>query len=128
MRLYVSRFGFGLILFQNARPRESAGPRAMQPGFFRKAVVPLLTVLCLFSGVACRPIQKDPAQSAPPEDAVPTPPSHDENVRVIYPTVPGSFVATTRKVKPSVVNIFTAAVVRDGEVDVEDFLRGSGDD
>ncbi len=33
-------------------------------------------------------------------------------MRVVYPNVPGSFVATAKKVKPTVVNIFTAQIVR----------------
>jgi serine protease Do len=31
---------------------------------------------------------------------------------VVYPNVPGSFVATAKKVKPSVVNIFTAQIIQ----------------
>ncbi len=35
----------------------------------------------------------------------------EPQVRVVYPNVPGSFVATAKKVKPSVVNIFTKQIV-----------------
>jgi serine protease Do len=34
-------------------------------------------------------------------------------VKVVYPNVPGSFVASVKRLKPSVVNIFTAQIVRD---------------
>ena len=72
---------------------------------------PGILLLCLCAA-ACRPVQNDRPEQVPVSPAVSESPS-GEGVKVIYPNVPGSFVATTRKVKPSVVNIFTAAVVRD---------------
>jgi serine protease Do len=55
--------------------------------------------------VACRPVEQKPD---PP--VVPQP--HETSVKVVYPNVPGSFVSVSKKVKPSVVNVFTAQVVR----------------
>ena len=77
----------------------------------RLHLIPFCAAICLLPISACRPIQKDKSQAAPVESTSAAP--EDDNVKVIYPNVPGSFVATTKKVKPSVVNIFTAAVVRD---------------
>ncbi len=66
----------------------------------------------LFSTSACRPISGESRDSAPPvkeeQQSAPAPP-----VKVVYPNVPGSFVAVSRKVKPSVVSIFTAQIVRE---------------
>jgi serine protease Do len=69
----------------------------------RWATLALLTALA-----ACRPVSEPPPPSPhPPAAAEPAAP-----VRVVYPNVPGSFVAIAKKVKPSVVNIFTAQIIR----------------
>ncbi len=65
---------------------------------------------CAALSQGCRPLQK--VQDDPPP-APPSTPAPAEPPRVIYPNVPGSFVATVKKVKPSVVNIFTAQVVQE---------------
>jgi serine protease Do len=75
-------------------------------------------VLIALTLVACRPAQKNqptPAAQAPPEsrkaeDTTPPEPV-DAPVKVVYPNMPGSFVATAKKVKPTVVNIFTAQII-----------------
>lgn len=59
--------------------------------------------------MGCRPIQTD----APEKETTTDREEQNTKVKVIYPNVPGSFVATTKKVKPSVVNIFTAQVVQE---------------
>jgi serine protease Do len=51
-------------------------------------------------------------EDKPPVPAGPAQP--ETTVKVVYPNVPGSFVATAKKVRPSVVNVFTAQIVRDG--------------
>jgi serine protease Do len=48
-----------------------------------------------------------PTPSDDPGTEKPTPPT-----KVVYPSTPGSFVTTAKKVGPSVVNIFTAQIVR----------------
>ncbi|MBN2525513.1 MAG: trypsin-like peptidase domain-containing protein [Deltaproteobacteria bacterium] len=72
-----------------------------------------LAGLLLLSLVACRPIATSDDPTAPRPSPLSGTSGQNENVKVVYPNVPGSFVATTKKVKPSVVNIFTAAVVSD---------------
>ncbi|MBN2716856.1 MAG: trypsin-like peptidase domain-containing protein [Deltaproteobacteria bacterium] len=79
----------------------------------RLSLIQLLTAVCIIAIAGCRPIQKDPDPNPQPQIHEAPSISHEDDVRVIYPNVPGSFVSTTKKVKPSVVNIFTAAVVRD---------------
>ncbi|MBN2344157.1 MAG: trypsin-like peptidase domain-containing protein [Deltaproteobacteria bacterium] len=64
----------------------------------------------LFLACACRPL---PKEEPTPEPALGPPSEAASDVKIIYPNVPGSFVSTTKKVKPSVVNIFTAQVVQD---------------
>ena len=63
------------------------------------------------AAAACRPVSEpvpEPGKNDPPKViSDPSPP-----VRVVYPNVPGSFVATAKKVKPSVVNIFTAQIIQ----------------
>jgi serine protease Do len=54
----------------------------------------------------------DPVPITVPEDL----PKPEPKVKVVYPNVPGSFVATAKKVKPSVVNIFTTQIVRKNPV------------
>jgi serine protease Do len=59
---------------------------------------------------ACRSVTETPA---PPPAPVAAPAAPDPVVKVVYPNVPGSFVSAVKRLKPSVVNIFTAQVVRD---------------
>ena len=68
--------------------------------------------LCLLFAwmVSCRPVS-EPAPENAPLPPLSTPSNTTDSVRVVYPNVPGSFVATVKKVKPSVVNIFTAQIV-----------------
>ncbi len=73
------------------------------------------TLLAVFSGalllIACRAVSEAPPSTGEGDPSVsitePSPP-----VRVVYPNMPGSFVATAKKVKPSVVNIFTAQIIQ----------------
>jgi serine protease Do len=61
--------------------------------------------------IACRPVSgysPDPGKREP----LPATPDVPPDVKVVYPNVPGSFVPTVKKVKPSVVNIFTAQIIR----------------
>ncbi len=61
--------------------------------------------------LSCRPVS-EPAptsESLPEMTSIPNP--SEPPVRVVHPNVPGSFVATAKKVKPTVVNIFTAQIV-----------------
>ena len=68
-----------------------------------------LIIAIAAAAVACRSVSETPAP--PPDHAVQAP--ADAAVKVVYPNVPGSFVAAVKRLKPSVVNIFTAQVVRD---------------
>ncbi len=56
----------------------------------------------------CRPVSEPPPDT-PPASTLPV---QEPAVRVVYPNVPGSFVATAKKVKPSVVSIFTAHIIQ----------------
>ncbi len=80
----------------------------------------LVAVLAALS-CGCRPIEERPIEIDPALQG-------ETTVKVVYPNVPGSFVSTAKKVKPSVVNIFTAQVVRDrprpGLPGFEDLFRG----
>ena len=68
---------------------------------------PLLPILLTaVSLAACRPVEQ--GTDRPPD---PDPP--ETSVKVVYPNVPGSFVAVAKKVRPSVVNVFTAQIVRE---------------
>jgi serine protease Do len=70
--------------------------------------IPLLLIL-FYS--ACRPLDNSADLNKQPSEQQqksPAPP-----VKIIYPNVPGSFVSVTKKIKPSVVNIFTAQIVHD---------------
>jgi serine protease Do len=74
----------------------------------------LIVGMALLTGIgACRPVTEPAPENAP----LPTPKISEATdstpVRVVYPNVPGSFVATAKKVKPSVVNIFTAQIVQE---------------
>jgi serine protease Do len=60
--------------------------------------------------VGCRQVREDRAARR----HVVQPQSEEPKVKIVYPNMPGSFVATVKKVKPSVVNIFTAHVVQQG--------------
>lgn len=63
--------------------------------------------------LACRPVGSESSPgSAPPAESTPQM-APESPVKVIYPNVPGSFVAVSKKVKPSVVSIFTAQIVRE---------------
>ncbi len=68
------------------------------------------TLLLALAAVSCRPIGETPAPTPNPQTAAPQ--KTEPVVRVVYPNVPGSFVATVKKVKPSVVNILSAQIVR----------------
>lgn len=72
------------------------------------ALTAALVVAVAFA--ACRSVSEPPP--GPPRggrgEAPPEAP-----VKVVYPNVPGSFVAAVKRLKPSVVNIFTAQIVRD---------------
>ncbi len=78
----------------------------------RTRLTSLLLFSLLWASVACRPIEDQPLKPPAPIPAAAQPSSPEPAVRVVYPNVPGSFVATAKKVKPSVVNIFTAQIVR----------------
>jgi serine protease Do len=72
----------------------------------------LIAVIALTAAaVACRSVSE-----TPPQPPLPTPApavAADPAAKIVYPNVPGSFVAAVKRLKPSVVNIFTAQVVRD---------------
>ncbi len=71
-------------------------------------------VLCFLSALSCAP---EKPETKPVPIIVPdVPPKPEPKVKVVYPNVPGSFVATAKKVKPSVVNIFTTQIVRKNPV------------
>ncbi len=77
----------------------------------------LLIAALVGVAIACRPIEEKPDSpidtlEEPPEQPSPLKDTSAPPTRIVYPNVPGSFVATSKKVKPSVVNIFTAQVVR----------------
>jgi serine protease Do len=90
-------------------------------------------ILLVFSALllaACRSVTETPAQPpAPVAAAAPAP--QDPVVKIVYPNVPGSFVAAVKRLKPSVVNIFTAQIVRDrsplGFPGFEDLFGGHRD-
>jgi S1-C subfamily serine protease len=75
----------------------------------------IIAVWAVFTAAiqGCRPVSESTEEQGPqPPPAVPSEPAPNEPpVRVVYPNVPGSFVAVAKKVKPTVVNIFTAQVV-----------------
>ncbi|MDD5307802.1 MAG: trypsin-like peptidase domain-containing protein [Deltaproteobacteria bacterium] len=62
------------------------------------------------AAVSCRPAQEERG-AAQPSAAAPQP---SPEVKVIYPNVPGSFVNVVKSVRPSVVNVFAAQIVRNG--------------
>jgi S1-C subfamily serine protease len=64
-----------------------------------------LAVLAL-ALVGCRPVEEVPDR---PTETDP----QASSVKVVYPNVPGSFVSVAKKVKPSVVNVFTAQIVHE---------------
>jgi serine protease Do len=64
------------------------------------------------AAASCRPVQEDHRGAEPIAGAAQTPPRPE--VKVIYPNVPGSFVNVVKSVRPSVVNVFAAQIVRNG--------------
>jgi S1-C subfamily serine protease len=83
--------------------------------FPREYIVGLCALLCL-AALSCGPEKREPKPvpvpvTQPRENIKPEP-----KVKVVYPNVPGSFVATAKKIKPSVVNIFTTQIVRKSPV------------
>ncbi len=62
---------------------------------------------------ACRPVEESPrpARSSAPAASASSRPA--QRVKVVHPNVPGSFVGVAKKVKPAVVNVFTAQLVRE---------------
>ena len=71
-------------------------------------VVQALVAAFLLAAVGCRGV-------APEADSISqshSPATQPPPVKVVYPNVPGSFVAVAKQVGPSVVNIFTAQIVR----------------
>ncbi len=68
-----------------------------------KSFLYIVVVLVL---AGCRPVEEK--QPAPELSG-----GGETTVKVVYPNVPGSFVSTAKKVRPSVVNVFTAQIVRD---------------
>ena len=81
----------------------------------REYIVGLCALLCLVA-LSCGPEKREPKPvpvpvTQPRENIKPEP-----KVKVVYPNVPGSFVATAKKIKPSVVNIFTTQIVRKSPV------------
>jgi len=76
----------------------------------------LLAIAFVFITPTCRPVSPQEEKSnhrgleSPPANPA-SDKSPSEKVKIVYPNVPGSFVATAKKVKPSVVNIFTTQIV-----------------
>jgi len=70
-----------------------------------KGVVSTILVALIFYLSGCRPLSDEHSTKSS------APAGPERAVKVIYPNVPGSFVATVRKLKPSVVSIFTRQVV-----------------
>lgn len=91
----------------------------LKPRFLLHPVYWLLAVAVI---LGCRPVRDDSRSADAREGLTPSAEQAEAElsptlspapeVRVVYPNVPGSFVATARKVKPAVVNIFTAQIVR----------------
>ncbi|MBN2802480.1 MAG: trypsin-like peptidase domain-containing protein [Deltaproteobacteria bacterium] len=76
----------------------------------------LKTIILLFASLAvfaCRPVKNSDENRnlSQNDDSEQT----SSPIKIIYPNVPGSFVEIARKVKPSVVNIFTATLIQDGD-------------
>ena len=69
-------------------------------------------LLCLSGPAGCRPLSESSPAPTPTPD--PAPLSAPPEVRVVYPNVPGSFVATVKTLKPSVVSIFAKQLVGEG--------------
>jgi serine protease Do len=76
------------------------------------ARIAVLAVFAALAAFGCRSVSEAPAQQkiAPDDGAAAPAPAP---AKVVYPNVPGSFVAAVKRLKPSVVNIFTAQIVRD---------------
>ncbi len=69
-----------------------------------------LSICVALLALGCRPLSDNTPTT---EQPAPIPRQPEEpKVKVVYPNVPGSFVATVKKIKPSVVNIFAAQLVR----------------
>ncbi|MCP4199968.1 MAG: trypsin-like serine protease [Proteobacteria bacterium] len=83
--------------------------------FSRGKRVGLCCLLCLAT-LSCGSEKRDPKPVALPVAQPRTLPKPEPKVKVVYPNVPGSFVATAKKIKPSVVNIFTTQIVRKSPV------------
>jgi len=66
-------------------------------------------LLAVLAAAGCRPAP-DPSPAPRSESSAPPEPA---TVKVVYPNVPGSFVTISKQVRPSVVNIFTAQLVRE---------------
>ncbi|MFO8070404.1 MAG: trypsin-like peptidase domain-containing protein [Polyangia bacterium] len=62
---------------------------------------------------ACRPVEESPRPARSSEPAASARSRSAQRVKVVHPSVPGSFVGVARKVKPAVVNVFTAQLVRE---------------
>jgi serine protease Do len=73
-------------------------------------------VLLVLVAVSCVSEKSEPKPAPAPVIVPEDPPKPEPKVKVVYPNVPGSFVATAKKVKPSVVNIFTTQIVRKNPV------------
>lgn len=78
-------------------------------------IIPLLILILISLSSGCRPVtsagEKRHAAESSPDPLKEAERPARETVKVVYPNVPGSFVATAKKVKPSVVNIFTTQIV-----------------
>ncbi len=81
--------------------------------FEGRAIVLFVVVTAIAALViGCRPVSEpisEPVSITPASAGAST--STDPLVRVIHPNVPGSFVAVSKKIRPSVVSIFTAQIV-----------------
>ena len=85
--------------------RQSAHRRSLS-----KAQTLLAVCLAVSAAAGCRSASEEPKPIRPPLPVE----IDDRPARIVYPNVPGSFVATVKKVKPAVVNIFTAQIVHQG--------------
>ncbi len=95
-------------MFANQANRSAAQNGVVR--YFHTAAIS--AAIAFVTAIACRPVSDtaDNHGSQPIVASLPSAPD-EPPVRVVYPNVPGSFVAVAKKIKPTVVNIFTAQVV-----------------
>jgi serine protease Do len=81
------------------------------PANHRRGIA-LAFVCCIVAALlGCRPVSEPSPSTDPLPEMSKAIIDEKPPVKVVYPNVPGSFVAVAKKVKPTVVNIFTAQIV-----------------